>query len=41
MERILLDELTARAYIVAHQHGEHVVGLGGVLNGDLLEQART
>ena len=35
---ILLDELATGLYVVAHQHGEDLVGLGGVLDGDLLQQ---
>ena len=36
---ILLDELAARLNVVTHQHGEDFVGLGGVLDGHLLQQA--
>ncbi len=35
---VLLDELAARLYIVAHEHGEDFVGLGGILDGDLLQE---
>ena len=45
MSRILdvagipLDEVAARLDLVAHQHREHLVGSGGVLDGHLLEDA--
>ena len=35
---VLLDELTARLNIVTHEHGEYLVGLGGILDGHLLQQ---
>ena len=28
---VLLNKLAARTYIVAHKHGEHIVGIGGIL----------
>ena len=34
---VLLDEVAARAYILAHEHGEDIVGSGGVLDGHLLQ----
>lgn len=34
-----LDEFAARSYIVAHQHGEDVVGFSGVFNVYLLQHA--
>ena len=33
---ILLYELSARLHVVAHEHGEYLVGLCGVLDSDLL-----
>ena len=35
---IFLDEFATRTYIFAHEHGENVVGIGSILDGDLLEQ---
>ena len=35
---VLLDKLAARTYIVAHKHGEHIIGIGGILERHLLEQ---
>src|SRR6266511_5685129 len=37
--RVLLDELPARLHVLSHQDAEHPVGLDGVLQGDLLEDA--
>ena len=34
---ILFDELSSRFHVVAHQHGEYLVSLGCVLDGDLLQ----
>lgn len=31
IECVLLDELSAGAYIIAHEHGEYVVGIGCIL----------
>ena len=36
---IFLDELAARFYVVAHQHGENLVGISGILDGYLFQQA--
>ena len=36
---IFLDELAARFYVVAHQHGENLVGISGILDSYLFQQA--
>lgn len=36
---VLLDERLARLDLFAHEHGEHLVGVHGVLERDLLERA--
>ncbi len=37
---VLLNELTTWAYILAHEHGEGVVGLCCIIDGYLLQEAR-
>ena len=37
---ILLDELAPWFHVIAHEHGEYLVCLSGILYGHLLEQAR-
>ena len=37
---MLLDELAAWLHIIAHEHREYLVGIGCVLDGDTLQQAR-
>ena len=36
---ILLYELAAGFYVVSHQHGEDLVGISGILDGYLFQQA--
>ena len=36
---VLLDELAAWFHVFAHKHREHAVGLGGIVNLHLLENA--
>jgi len=38
-ERVVLDELAARLDDVAHQRGEDLVGLVGMVDPDLVEAA--
>ena len=35
LERVLLDELPTRFYLVAHEYTEHFVGCTGVAHADL------
>ena len=35
---VLFYELSSRLNVVAHQHGEYLIGIGGVLYCNLLEQ---
>ena len=39
VDGVLLDEFAARAYVVAHEHREDVVGVGSVFKRHLLEEA--
>ena len=36
---VLFNELTTRAYILAHKHGEYIVGAGGIFYSYLFKQA--
>ena len=36
---VLFDKLAARLHVVAHKHGENLVGIGGVLYRHLFKQA--
>lgn len=37
---VLLDKLAAWLHVVAHKHGENLIGIGGILDGHLFKQAR-
>ena len=36
--RVLFNKLASRLHVVSHQHGEDLVSIGGVVDGDLFEQ---
>src|SRR5688500_6291928 len=40
VERVVLDELSSRLDLIAHQRREHLVGLGMVLGTDLQQRSR-
>ena len=37
---VALDKFATRTDVVTHQHGEDIVGFGGILDGHLLEHTR-